>query len=397
MRIKALRGFRDLVGFEWYKFERIVDTFKVWLRRFNAIWIETPIVEPLELFVRSVGEFTDIVQKQMFVFKDRGGRDVALRPEGTAGVVRAFLENNLSPPIKLAYFGPMFRGERPQKGRYRQFYQLGVEFLGYSGPYSDAEGILAAYLPLKELNLDVKVYVNTLGGEDTKVKYSEELKNYLKDLDFLCDDCKVRREKNPLRVLDCKTCSPKLNPPDIADFIPDEERDNFEKTIEILKEFGVPVERDPKLVRGLDYYTGLVFEVKAEGLDAAQNTILAGGRYDKLVSWLGGEDTPAFGWAAGIDRISLIYNPEGEREELYFIVRTSDEYTDVAFNVLMKLREMGKKVDMVFEKGKSLKSQMRRANKIGAKWVVFVGEEEVKIGKFKVKDMETGEEFVSAL
>ncbi|MEO0138758.1 MAG: histidine--tRNA ligase [candidate division WOR-3 bacterium] len=397
MQIKALRGFRDLVGFELYKFERIVNTFKVWLGRFNVIWIETPIVEPLELFVRSVGEFTDIVQKQMFVFKDRGGRDVALRPEGTAGVVRAFLENGLSPPIKLAYFGPMFRGERPQKGRYRQFYQLGVEFLGYSGPYSDAEGILAAYLPLRELNLDVKIYVNTLGGEDTKLRYSEELKKYLKDLDFLCDDCKFRRERNPLRVLDCKTCSPKLNPPDIADFTPDEERDNFEKTFQILKDFGVPVERDPKLVRGLDYYTGLVFEVKAEGLDAAQNTILAGGRYDKLVSWLGGKDTPAFGWAAGIDRISLIYNPQGEREEIYFVVRTSDEYTDVAFNALMRLREMGKKADMVFERGKSLKSQMRRANRVGAKWVVFVGEEEVKTGKFKVKDMETGEEFISAL
>lgn len=392
--MEALRGFRDIWGEDWEKFEEIVSTFKNRLSNFNVVWIETPILEPLELFVRSVGEFTDIVQKQMFSFRDRGDREVALRPEGTAGVVRAFIENRLSYPIRLAYFGPMFRAERPQKGRYRQFYQLGVEFIGFSGPYADAEGIISAYLPLKDLGLKVKVFVNTLGGEETKFKYSENLRDYLKDLDFLCEDCKRRREKNPLRVLDCKVCSPKLSVPDILEFVPKTERENFDKTIKILEKYGIPFERDPKLVRGLDYYTGLVFEIKAEDLEAAQNTILAGGRYDNLISQLGGENVPAFGWAAGIDRISLIYKPNKKPKDLYFVVRTSDEYLDEAFEVLIKLRDLNKRVDMVFELGKSLKAQMRRANKMGARWVIFVGKDEVERGVLKIKDMESGEEAV---
>ncbi len=395
--ITALRGFRDIWGEDWEVFEEIISTFKNRLRDFNVVWIETPILEPLELFVRSVGEFTDIVQKQMFSFRDRGNREVALRPEGTAGVVRAFVENRLSYPIRLAYFGPMFRAERPQKGRYRQFYQLGVEFIGFSGPYADAEGLISAYLPLKDLGLKVKVFVNTLGGEEAKVKYSEKLRDYLMDLDFLCEDCIRRRERNPLRVLDCKVCSPKLSPPDILEMVPKNERDNFDKTIRILEKYGVPVERDPKLVRGLDYYTGLVFEIKAEELDASQNTILAGGRYDNLIYQLGGENIPAFGWAAGVDRISLIYKPSQKPQDLYFVVRTSDEYFEEAFEILMMLRNSNKRADMVFEEGKSLKAQMRRANKLGARWVIFVGEEEVKRGVVKVRDMETGEEFITTL
>lgn len=392
--IKTLRGFRDIYGEEWDKFWYIVETFKEVLRRYNVRWIETPIVEQAELFIRSVGEFTDIVQKQMFVFQDRGGRNVALRPEGTAGVVRAFIENGFNPPLKLAYFGSMFRAERPQKGRYRQFYQIGVEFLGYYGEYSDAECILSAYECLRELNLDVIVYINTLGGDETKKRYSEELKEYLKGLDFLCDDCKVRRERNPLRVLDCKICSPKLDVPDIMEFVDENERKTFLKTIEILKNYGIPVERDPKLVRGLDYYTGMVFEIKSKELESSQNTILSGGRYDNLVSELGGENTPACGWAAGIDRISLILRREPKKDELYFIVRTSDEYMDVAYDILYKLRRSGKTADMIFDKGKSLKSQMKKANKLGAKWVIFVGEEEVKSGRYKIKDMDTGEESI---
>ncbi len=397
MTISALRGFRDIWGEDWEKYENIISTFKSRLRDFNVVWIETPILEPLELFLRSVGEFTDIVQKQMFSFKDRGGRDVALRPEGTAGVVRAFIENHMGYPIRLAYFGPMFRAERPQKGRYRQFYQLGVEFIGFSGPYADAEGIISAYLPLKDMGLRVRVFVNTLGGDKAKSEYSEMLKDYLKDLDFLCEDCMRRKERNPLRVLDCKVCSPKLSVPDIFEFVPKEERQNFDKTIKILQEYGVPVERDPKLVRGLDYYTGLVFEIKADDLDAAQNTVLAGGRYDNLVSQLGGENVPAFGWAAGIDRISLIYSIERRFDDLYFVIRTSDDYFDEAFKVLMRLRNLNRKADMVFEEGKSVKAQMRKANRLGARWAVFVGEEEVKSGVVKVRDMETGEEFVTTL
>ncbi len=397
MPISALRGFRDIWGEDWEKYESILSTFKVRLRDFNVVWIETPILEPLELFIRSLGEFTDIVQKQMFSFKDRGERDVALRPEGTAGVVRAFIENRLSYPIRLAYFGPMFRAERPQKGRYRQFYQIGVEFIGFSGPYADAEGIISAYLPLKDLGLNVKVFVNTLGGEETKVKYSQKLREHLKDLDFLCEDCIRRREKNPLRVLDCKVCSPKISAPDILEFVPYTERQNFDKTIKLLEKYGVVVERDAKLVRGLDYYTGLVFEIKADELDAAQNTILAGGRYDNLISQLGGENLPAFGWAAGIDRISLIYKAEKRSEDLYFVIRTSDDYFDEAFEVLMKLRNQNRRADMVFEEGKSLKAQLRKANKMGARWAVFLGEEEIKRGVVKIKDMKTGEEFITTL
>ncbi len=392
--IKTLRGFRDIYGEEWDKFWYIVETFRGILGRYNVRWIDTPIVEQAELFIRSVGEFTDIVQKQMFIFKDRGGRNVALRPEGTAGIVRAYIENGFVPPVKLAYFGPMFRAERPQKGRYRQFYQIGVEFIGYDGSHADAECILSAYECVRGLDVKAKVYINTLGGDDAKRRFSSFLKDYLKEMDFLCEDCKVRREKNPLRVLDCKICSPKLEVPDIMEFVDEEEKRDFTKTLELLQKFEVPIERDPKLVRGLDYYTGMVFEIKSEELESAQNTILSGGRYDDLVSELGGKDTPACGWAAGIDRISLILRKESKKDELYFIVRTSDEYMDIAFDILHKLRKCGKTADMIFDRGKSLRSQMKKANKLGAKWVVFVGEEEVKSGRYKIRDMDTGEESI---
>ncbi len=386
-----MRGFRDIYGEEWEKFEYIVSTFREILKRFNVVWMETPVLEPLELFVRSVGEFTDIVQKQMFSFKDRGGRGVALRPEGTAGVVRAFVENNLNPPIRVAYYGPMFRAERPQKGRYRQFYQVGVEFLGFSGPFSDAEGIIAAYECVRSLGINAKIYINTLGSSEVRIKFSEDLRRYLSDVDFLCDDCRVRREKNPLRVLDCKVCSPKIEVPDIMKYIPDDEAGDFKKTLEILSNFNVPFERDFKLVRGLDYYTGVVFEIKSDELESAQNTVLAGGRYDNLVRDIGGRHIPAFGWAAGVDRIALITKPPKTRKDMYFVVRTDDRFFDIAFGILMALRGGGKVADMVFDKGKSLKSQMRRANKMGARWVIFVGEEEVRTGKYKIKDMDTGE------
>ena len=390
-KVTTLRGFRDIYGEDWEKFRKVYEVFREALDLFNFTWIETPILERLELFVRSVGEETDIVQKQMFSFKDRGGRDVVMRPEGTAGVVRAFVEHGMVPPKKLAYFGPMFRAERPQKGRYRQFYQIGAEFIGYSGYLADVEGVWAAYLPLKSLGIDVEILLNTLGGADTKRRYSQALREYLKDRDDLCDDCKRRRDTNPLRVLDCKIDGPRLNPPDILDFATEEERENFHRTIEKLKEMGVPVRRDPNLVRGLDYYTGLVFEVKAKGLEAAQSTVLAGGRYDNLVADLGGKPTPAFGWAAGVDRIVLVYNGGLERRPLYFVVRTSEDLKEYAFLVLTRLREEGKRADMLYEK-RSLKAQMRYANRVGARWVVIVGEEEFRRGMYRLKDMESGEE-----
>ena len=395
-KIATLRGFRDLYGEEWERFWRVYEVFRETLSLFNFTWIETPILERIELFVRSVGEETDIVQKQMFSFKDRGGRGVVMRPEGTAGVVRAFVEHGMVPPKKLAYFGPMFRAERPQKGRYRQFYQIGAEFIGYSGYLADVEGVWAAYLPLKALGIDVEVLINTLGGAETKRKYSQALKEYLKDREDLCDDCKRRRETNPLRVLDCKIDGPRLNPPDILDFTTEEERASFYRTLDKLKELGVPVRRDPRLVRGLDYYTGLVFEIKARGLDAAQSTVLAGGRYDNLVADLGGKPTPAFGWAAGVDRIVLVYEGEVERKPLYFVVRTSEDLKEYAFFVLTRLREEGKRADMLYEK-RSLKAQMRYANKVGARWVVIVGEEEYRRGMYRLKDMETGEESLVAV
>ncbi len=395
-KIATLRGFRDLYGEEWERFWRVYEVFRETLSLFNFTWIETPILERIELFVRSVGEETDIVQKQMFSFKDRGGRGVVMRPEGTAGVVRAFVEHGMVPPKKLAYFGPMFRAERPQKGRYRQFYQIGAEFIGYSGYLADVEGVWAAYLPLKALGIDVEVLINTLGGAETKRKYSQALKEYLKDREDLCDDCKRRRETNPLRVLDCKIDGPRLNPPDILDFTTEEERASFYRTLDKLKELGVPVRRDPRLVRGLDYYTGLVFEIKARALDAAQSTVLAGGRYDNLVADLGGKPTPAFGWAAGVDRIVLVYEGEVERKPLYFVVRTSEDLKEYAFFVLTKLREEGKRADMLYEK-RSLKAQMRYANKVGARWVVIVGEEEYRRGMYRLKDMETGEESLVAV
>ncbi len=395
-KIRALRGFRDIYGEEWEKFWNIYEVFRENLELFNFKWIETPVLERVDLFIRAVGEETDIVQKQMFLFKDRGGRDVALRPEGTAGVVRAFLELALNPPQKLAYFGPMFRAERPQRGRYRQFYQIGAEFIGYSGYLSDVEGVLSAYLPVRSLGINVEVIVNTLGGESTKRSYSQALKEYLRGRDDLCEDCKRRRETNPLRVLDCKVDSHRLNPPDILDFTPEDVKEEFYKTLERLKEEGVPVRRDKNLVRGLDYYTGLVFEIRAKDMEAAQSTVLAGGRYDHLVEELGGKPTPAFGWAAGVDRIALLYMPDRTRKPLYFVVRTSEDLKEEAFRIAMRLRGEGKRVDMLHE-SRSLKSQMRYANKVGARWVIIVGEDEYRRGYYRIKDMETGEEGLVAI
>ncbi|NPA79469.1 MAG: histidine--tRNA ligase [Thermotogae bacterium] len=396
MAVKALRGFRDIYGEDWEKFLRIYETFRSTLDLFNFTWIETPILERVALFVRSVGEDTDIVQKQMFAFKDRGGRDVVLRPEGTAGVIRAFVEHGMTPPKRLAYFGPMFRAERPQRGRYRQFYQIGAEFIGYSGYLADVEGILSAYLPLKSLGLNVEVLINTLGSAEAKRRYSQALREYLAGVDDLCEDCKRRRRTNPLRVLDCKVDGHRISPPDILDFVDERERENFNRMMETLREWGVPVRRDRNLVRGLDYYTGVVFEIKSKDLDAAQSTILAGGRYDGLVEDLGGKPTPAFGWAAGVDRIALVYDGRPERKPLYFVVRTSEELREYAFYVLMRLREEGKRADMLHER-RSLKAQMRYAHRVGARWVVIVGEEEYERGMYRLKDMETGEESLVAL
>ena len=400
--IKAQRGTKDILSDEIPTWQWILENAKKVFQNACFKEIKTPIFEATELFARGVGDSTDIVNKEMYTFSVGGASkdatSITLRPENTAGVVRSYIEHNLnhqSPPQKFWYFGPMFRYERPQAGRQRQFHQLGVEMFGISDPSADAEVILTAVEFLKSVGLgDLKVELNSLGCLKCKNDYRNSIKEVLKPyLNQLCDDCKMRYEKNPLRILDCKNedCQKIFELPEIKkvilnDYICDDCREHFEKLTSYLDELNIKYSRNKMLVRGLDYYNRTVFEIKSESL-GSQSAVCGGGRYDGLVEMLGGTPTPAVGFAMGVERLyTLVQKQETEKID-YFIV---SQDTKEALKLARTLREENKTVDFDMQARKWVK-QLEKAAKI-AKKAIILGEDEINQGFYSVKDLDTGKQ-----
>ena len=399
--IQKLKGTYDVYGELSLKHDYVKKLFQEVCESYNYSYIETPLIERSELFHRGVGETTDIVTKETYDFLDRGNRANTIRPEGTAGVARAIIENKLynTLPLKLWYSGSMFRYERPQKGRYRELRQLGIESYGSKNPIMDAEVISLAVNFLKELGLkDVVVKLNSIGGIDTRKRYREDLiKHFKSNINEFCSDCKERIEKNPLRILDCKIDSENdlvKNAPSILDYLSEEEKDHFDKVKEYLDVLDVNYEVDSSLVRGLDYYTNTVFEFESKIKDIG--AIGGGGRYDNLLSSLDGPDVPAVGFALGFDRIisvldELEINASRDNSLDIYLLTISDNENNYALELAQNLRMCGYKVDMDLS-GKTMKAKFKESDRYKSKFVIVIGEDEVKSGNLTIKDTLTKEE-----
>jgi histidyl-tRNA synthetase len=396
--IAKVRGTRDLLPEDMVAQQRVEQAAHEVFARFGYGEIRTPMFERTELFVRGIGEATDIVSKEMYTFDDRGGRSVTLRPEGTAGVVRACLEQNLfkqSPVHKLYYVGPMFRYERPQAGRYREFWQAGIEAFGVSDPLIDAEVLVCAYEFVAALGIKpVEIRLNSIGNEE-RPAYIEKLKDYIRPrLADLGGRDQERFEANPLRMLDSKDARTRemlADAPKVADHLSSESVEHFEAVRRLLDKSGVPYEVDPYIVRGLDYYTRTVFEITTDGL-GAQDAILAGGRYDDLVSEVGGQAVPGIGFAAGLDRLILAMREqdvaidEGSRHDVY-VVTIGDDTRETAFEALTALRRAGMRAEMDHQ-GRSVRAQMKTANQLRVPYVVVLGEDEIAQQEATVRNMD---------
>ncbi len=399
--IQKLKGTRDILPKEVVTWQYIEKTAKDLFEKYGYNEIRTPVIESLDLFQRGVGETTDVVQKEMYNFEDKGGRKIALRPEGTAGVVRAYIEDGLSSepsPMKLWYEMSMYRYENVQKGRQREFNQIGAELFGAESYMADVEVIEMCTKFFEKLNIkDIELNINSIGCPECRSKYKEALKDFIRpNLDKYCDTCKTRFEKNPMRILDCKeeTCK-KLNQnaPRILDYLCDECKAHFENVKNALDELGISYKVDSNIVRGLDYYTRTVFEFvsKIDGL-----TVLGGGRYDGLAEELGGAKTPAIGFATGMERLIDVFqanNPDLnlEKNMQVFVAYIGDKANLYATKYVEKLRDTG----IYAEKdimGRSLKAQLKYADKKKAKYVITIGDNEIETCKASLKNMATGEE-----
>ncbi len=382
----------------WRWVEAVAREF---FRRYNYTEVWMPVFEEAKVFVRSSGEASDIVRKEMFAFQDKGGRDLALRPEGTAGVVRSYIEHGLykqAQPVKMFYIGPMFRHERQQKGRYRQHVQVGAEVLGSDDPLVDAEVIALLYGFHQALGVQEEVvYINNLGDLETRKTYLPELKSFLqKHRDDLDRDSAERLDTNPLRILDSKDKDTQAlldEAPALRDFLSPEAAEHLEIVTRGLEALGVPYEIDDRLVRGLDYYTSTVFELKSATL-GAQDTVGGGGRYNSLVADLGGPDMPGIGFGSGIERILLAASaPEKDPSLDVFFVTLTPEARLPALGLVGALRDAGVACEMDFG-GRRAKGQFRQADRSGAAFSVVIGEDELRDGVCKVRDMASGEERV---
>jgi histidyl-tRNA synthetase len=403
MKTQTIRGFKDILPQDIKRWHDIEDTSKRILELYGFSEIRPPLLEFTEVFSRGIGTTTDIVEKEMYTFEDRDGSSITLRPEGTASIVRSYIENSMhlkSPITKLYYLGPMFRHERPQKGRYRCFNQIGAEVFGSYDPQYDAEVIIMLWQIFEQtgVSTDLTVELSSLGDDKCRPAYKEEITKALKAKENqLCDDCRRRLKTNPLRILDCKkeACSDATSDlPSILDFLCTECETHFSRVRELLDMMGVEYVINPKLVRGLDYYNRTVFEVTTAEL-GAQNSVAAGGRYDGLVKELGGQDTPAIGFALGIERMILLHmkqNPDeyNKKTDLY-IAYLSRKFEDFAIKTAFELRQKGILVEVDYN-DKSLKSKLKRANKLAAKYTMIIGEEEYGRGKVKIRDMESSTE-----
>lgn len=389
MIISKAKGCYDLYGDEAKKFKMAEKVIEEVMEIYNINYIRTPVFENSELFRRGVGEETDIVSKEMYEFKDKSDRSLTLRPEGTAGVVRSYIENkmtnNLVKPVKFYYLEPMYRYERPQKGRYREFTQFGIEVLGESNPLIDMEVISAVIEIFNRLGLEnIKLKINTLGDKETREKYKKLLIDHFNNYkDNLCSDCQRRLVTNPLRILDCKIDREKeffKEAPKIRDYLSEKSRKYFEKIEEYLKSLNIDYEIDDNLVRGLDYYDELVFEIEVDS-----STICGGGRYNRLVKELGGDDTCAFGFAIGMERfLSLLELPK-DTEDLIYILALSDSERLEALKLARYLRNNNKRVDFDTE-SKSLKSQFKKSDNLNSRYLIFINDEKLKYGKVEIKD-----------
>lgn len=401
MNISRAKGTKDIFFDEMKIWEYVEENIREICSKRNMNQIRTPIFEDTSLFSRSVGNETDIVNKEMYTFLDKGGRSITLRPELTAGVVRAYIENGFSSmpsPVKLWYIGTMYRYEKMQKGRYREFSQFGIELLGSDSYLADVEAISVAYELFRKLGLLDKLVlrINSIGCSNCRTKYVAALKEYLAGkIDNMCDDCKVRYVKNPMRIIDCKQDScktQKANLPMITDYLCEDCNTDFENLKSTLNVVGMEYEIDKTIVRGLDYYNKTVFEFISKDLDLA---VGGGGRYDTLVEVLDGPHTPAVGFGLGLDRIILLlkeYNlfENNKNVDIYFVVQDNNAFSKV-FNIANELRDLGYIADIDIC-GRSIKAQMKYAAKINTKYTCIIGEDELKENSCSMKNMDTSEQ-----
>ena len=405
--IQKAKGTYDVYGEYGKRLLYVEELIEGLMEKYNYEYFRTPIFESSSLFHRGVGETTDIVTKETYDFKDRGNRDLTLRPEGTASIVRSFIENkmygNHIMPVKAWYYGPMFRYERPQSGRCREFYQFGVEIFGCEDPISDAEVISIPVNLYKLLGLkEIKVNINTLGDKESRELYRNALIEYFKPhLDTLCDDCKERFNKNPLRILDCKIDANKdimKSAPKTIDYLNEKSKDYFEKVKRYLDALDIKYTVNTNLVRGLDYYTHTVFEVEAkvEGF-GSQNVLCGGGRYDNLVENLDGPKTSGVGFALGLERLMTAL--EYEKIELpiineidAYVIPMSENEKEYAMNLCMNLRLNGFICDIDYN-NRSLKNNFKNADRLNSKFIIIIGDEEIKSNIITIKNNKTKEEY----
>ncbi|MFW5985860.1 MAG: histidine--tRNA ligase [Halanaerobiales bacterium] len=403
MNLYAPRGTKDILPPLSLQWQYVEDKAKEVLALYNYEQTRTPIFEYTELFQRGIGEATDIVEKEMYTFDDKGGRSITLRPEGTASVVRSFIENKVygqAQPTKYYYLGPMFRYERPQAGRFRQFHQLGVEVFGSNKPSLDAEVITLGLNILTELGLeDLELFINSIGCSGCREEYINVFKKYLDGYrNSLCSDCVKRYERNPLRVLDCKEDSCKniiAEAPDILQYLCADCSNHFQKVKEYLDLLDIGYQVDPFLVRGLDYYTNTAFVIKYSGL-GAQSEVLGGGRYNDLAEEVGGRSVPGIGFAMGLERLMLILDKQGielpvETGIDLYITVIGERARKAAFKYMYQLRNAGFKVEIDYL-DRSVKGQMKSADRMNARYTIIIGDNELESGQATIRNMKTGDQ-----
>ncbi|WP_297010544.1 histidine--tRNA ligase [uncultured Dialister sp.] len=399
--MQALKGTHDILPEEVYKWDYMEGVIRDVCARYGYKEIRTPIIEATELFQRGIGDTTDVVTKEMYTFTDRGNRSVTLRPENTASAVRAYLEHKMygdQQVHKMFYIGSMFRYDRPQAGRYREFHQFGLEVLGASSPLADAEVIAMACEIFHRLGLkDLDLHLNSIGDKNCRPAYRQKLIEFFEGKkDQLCDDCRERLYKNPLRILDCKEEGCKkasIGAPEITDYLCDDCHKKFEAVKHYLDGLGISYTVDPRLVRGLDYYTNTAFEIQYPPL-GAQSAVCGGGRYDGLVEEIGGPSTPGIGFAIGLERLLLALEmqnliPAPKAQKRVYIAALGEDAVAEGFKIQEELRGLGVLTDMDLQ-GRSLKGQMKQAGKLDSQFTVIIGSNELEKGAAAVKNMADG-------
>ena len=397
--IRKPKGTKDIIGEEAKKYVYISNVAQKMFENYGYNFVKTPIFEETELFKRGIGEATDVVEKEMYTFKDRGDRSITLRPENTASLVRCYLENAIYAKEEISRFyynGSMFRYERPQAGRQREFNQIGLEVFGEKSPKVDAEVIAIGYKFLEKLGItDLEVKINSVGSKESRTIYREKLiEHFSKHLDDMCDDCKDRINRNPLRLLDCKVDKDKdfyKSAPNIIDFLFEDERKHYEDVKKYLDVFGIKYTEDPTLVRGLDYYSSTVFEIVTNKL-GSQGTVLGGGRYDNLLKELGDKDIPAVGFATGVERIMMLLgeNYPKNNPDVY-IAWLGENTSETALKIAESLRDNDIKVYIDYSE-KGMKSHMKKADKLSVRYCIILGEDELNKGIVLLKDFSTREQ-----